>query len=222
MTGVETALLIGATAVSAGGAYLSGVQQQAMAEAQAVSAQQQAESQAQLAEYQAQQQINAAIAQNQALEFEALQLERKANSERAMAQREYINAQRDKRLAQSKVVASAAAGGGSTLDPSVVDIIGDLEAEGKYNADSALYTGETAARSFSSQATLNRYEGALVTQAADAEASLLRQSGDIYRATGQTEANLYKASGKNAKKAGTINAVSNVFSGGAKVAGKYA
>lgn len=100
-----------------------------------------------------------ADAQQQAKEYEAKQMEQQAGQARASSQRQFINEKRRKDLAESKAIAINAAGGGSSLDPSVVDILGDLESEGSYNQATALYEGEDRARDLESGADMARYQG---------------------------------------------------------------
>ena len=100
-----------------------------------------------------------AKAQQQALEYQAKQAEINAGQERASAQRRAMEERRQAGLASSRAKALAAAGGGTLLDPSVVNIMGDLAAEGEYNADVAMYEGEERARDLETGAQLRRYEG---------------------------------------------------------------
>lgn len=80
-------------------------------------------------------------------DFMAIQLRNQANEERAIAQREAIEARRQKRIAQSRALAVA-----GTKDKTVLDIMDDLETSGELNALNALYGGETRARSRDLQA----------------------------------------------------------------------
>lgn len=135
----------------------------------------------------------AAKGQQQSLEYQAKQRESIAGQERAQAQRRAIEESRTKRLTQSKVVARSSASGAGALDGSVIDIMGDLEQEGQYNAGVALYEGEERARSLETGAALDRYEG---EQA--------------------------RIAGKTAKRASYLAAGSTILKGGSKVAGSDA
>lgn len=72
----------------------------------------------------------------------------------ASAQRSALEERRQARLLASRAVAVAAAGGGNVNDPTVMNLLEDIEAEGVYRAGVAMYEGE-------SQADKLRYEGQL-------------------------------------------------------------
>lgn len=91
--------------------------------------------------------------------FEAEQLRVRAGQERAASQRRMLAEKKKEGLVQSALQARAAASGGGS-DPSVVDLAGDIAAEGKYRAMTALYEGESLARSLESGADLKTFEGA--------------------------------------------------------------
>lgn len=110
----------------------------------------------------------------------AKQLEQRAGQERAAAQQKMIEAGRTKNLAISRAQAIAAAGGGS-LDPSVINIMGDLETQGKYNQDVALYEGEDAAVGDEYQAKTTRATG-------NANAAISRMQGSAAQRAGFTSA----------------------------------
>lgn len=98
--------------------------------------------------------------QQQALsEFEARQAEINAGQERASAQRAAMEERRRARLIQSRQQAVAGASGAGALDPTVLDLQADAEAEGEYGALTRLYAGEEAARGYRMQAAGSRYEG---------------------------------------------------------------
>jgi len=132
-----------------------------------------------------------AKAQQQQLEYQAKTGEIAAGQERASAQRRAMEERRQAGLASSRAQALAAAGGGGTLDPSIINIMGDLAAEGEYAADVELYEGEERARELETGAELRKYEG---------------------RAA--------RAAGKRAKKAGYMKAAATVMKGGSSMAGK--
>lgn len=122
MSGIETALLIGGTALSAVGQIQAGAQQSA------------------------------------ALQAQANARERQANENRAVAQREAAMRRRDAEQVLSRQLAVAAASGGGAADKTVLDIMGDTEAEGEFQAQSALYEGETQGRNLEYQAGIDRME----------------------------------------------------------------
>lgn len=122
MSGIETALLIAGTAVSAAGAIQAGNQQQA------------------------------------ALDAQAAARERQANEQRAVSQREAAARRNNAEQVLSRQRAVAAASGGGASDKTVLDIMGDTEAEGDFQAASALYEGETQGRNLDYQAGIDRME----------------------------------------------------------------
>lgn len=175
-----------------------------------IAAQQQANAQAQLVTMQ--NQANMQIAQNQQmlLNNQAQQLDVNAGQERAAAQRKAIDERRRARLAESKAIAINAAGGGNTLDPSVMDILGDLESEGTYNANTATYEGEERARDLETQGNYRRYEGSVTVANAKAGSQIGAYSSDVYRAAGKNEA-----------AAGNLKAASTILNGGSSLLDKY-
>lgn len=102
---------------------------------------------------------NAGISANQEANYRAKQAEINAGQERASAQRASIEQIRQLRVTQSHGQAVAAASGAGALDPSVMDIMGDLETQGQYKAATATYQGEDSARNLETQAMLDRYSG---------------------------------------------------------------
>lgn len=109
-------------------------------------------------------------AQQQAANYEASQLEQNAQQERAASQRQAMEQRRQGRLAQSRGLALAAASGAGASDPGVLDIMGDIDAEGEYRALTALYEGEERARGRQTQANLRRYEGKAAKRAGNMQA----------------------------------------------------
>jgi len=105
-------------------------------------------------------------AQNQA-NYEASQMDVNAGQQRAMAQRQAIEDRRAATLANSKLQAAAAAGGGSASDAGTVDLSQDIYAQGEYNALTSLYNGEEKARDLEGGASLKRYQGKEARKAGD-------------------------------------------------------
>lgn len=103
-------------------------------------------------------QVSAANAQASELRSEAGQLDTAAGQDRASAQRAGAEQQRQGRILQSRALARAAASGGGASDPTVVNILANLEGESKYRALTALYEGEETARSKETQANAKRTE----------------------------------------------------------------
>lgn len=126
----------------------------------------------------------------------AKQLEQRAGQERAAAQQKMIESGRTKNLALSRAQALAAASGGGSLDPSVINILGDLETEGRYNQDAALYEGEN-------NATGDEYQAKLT------------------RAGGASDAAISRMQGSAAQKAGYMGAATTLMKGGVGLMDKY-
>jgi hypothetical protein len=98
-------------------------------------------------------------AQQAALNFEAKQHERQAAEERAASQREALEKRREAGLAMSRQVALASASGAGVVNPSVLDIYSETAQEGEYNAQTALYGGESRARGQLDSAAAARFKG---------------------------------------------------------------
>lgn len=109
--------------------------------------------------------ISAGRAEDKAAKFQAAQMQQQAGQERAAGQREAIDERRKARLAESRALAVSAASGAGASDPTVLDIMGDLESEGEYRALTALYNGEERARGLESGAAAKRFEGATAKRA---------------------------------------------------------
>lgn len=97
--------------------------------------------------------------------FEAAQMERNAKNVEAESQREAIRAKREARYIASRAKAVAAASGGGADDPTVVDLMSGIEAEGELNALNALYSGTTKAKTYRGQAAQTRISGRQARQA---------------------------------------------------------
>lgn len=118
-------------------------------------------------------------AQQRMAEHEAKQLEVKAGQERAFSQRRMLDQRRKTDLAQSRLLALSAAGGGGALDPGILDLAEDIEAEGEFRALTALAEGEERARGLTSGAGARRTEGEVSRQVGRS-----RQSGYTLGAAG--------------------------------------
>jgi hypothetical protein len=105
-----------------------------------------------------------AKAQESALDYQARQQEAKAGQERAAAQRQAKEERRQAIIAISR--AQALTGGGST-DDGVLEGIGDIAAQGEYNALLSLYEGEERGLGREMQAEGYRMEGANARSAAN-------------------------------------------------------
>lgn len=173
-------------------------------------AQAQANQQAQIMQAQAAQQQQIALDQQRMLNYQATQMETIAGQERASAQRAALMERRKQRLAQSRATALAAAGTGDTLDPSVINILGDLEAEGSLAARTALWTGEERARDYESTAAMRRAEGEMTASAGIYQAGITRAGAEMTRDAGKIE-----------RQAANSRAIGTLIKGGSSLYDKY-
>jgi len=137
-------------------------------------------------------QAKAGRAQQQAAEYAAQQMRVQAGQERAAAQRTAMEQRREADKVRSRGLALAAASGGGASDPSVVNLLGDIDQEGTYRALTAMFEGEEKALGLETGAQARSFEG---EQAAFA--------------------------GRIAKKASRTQALSTVLSSAGKIAGTY-
>jgi hypothetical protein len=103
------------------------------------------------------------IAEGKAEDFmaksRAQQLRQQALADRAESQA-VAGAERKKAKQLNSRIRSASAASGTGMDsPDVVNAMADVEGQGVYNALSALYSGETAARTKNLAALMSEYEG---------------------------------------------------------------
>jgi len=92
-------------------------------------------------------------------DFESKQMEVQAGQERAASQRRAREERRQTQLLQSRAQAVSAASGGGAVDPTVVDVIGDIEEDGEYRALNTLWEGEDRARGLLTGARERRRQG---------------------------------------------------------------
>ena len=96
---------------------------------------------------------------SRAAEAEAAQLRERAMATRAEAGAAAREEKRQSRLKQSRAQAVGASSGASLDDPTFVNLMGDIEAEGEYRALSRMYEGETSARSDERLAKARKRQG---------------------------------------------------------------
>lgn len=134
-------------------------------------------------------------------DYKAKQLEVNAGQQRAMGQRQAIEARRQGRLAESKLQANAAASGAGASDPTVVGLAQDIGAESEYNALTQLYNAEEQARGMEGEGSLLRYEGRMAKRAGTRKAitTLLSPSNYMSGSTagGSGSVSKYGGSGPN-------------------------
>lgn len=98
-------------------------------------------------------------AERRAASDEAGQARREATAARASASLAAAEEIRRSRLVKSRARAVAAASGAGVTDPSVVRLMGDIEAEGLYGAMARLYEGHTQAQGLEDFAKARKREG---------------------------------------------------------------
>jgi hypothetical protein len=125
-------------------------------------------------------QFNAA-AQNErvASEFEAKQADYLAGQAKAVSQIEGYQQRKAAALLASKALANAAGSGAGTSDPTVVDLISDIYAEGAYRSALAAYEGEEQARSYTIAAQARRLGGQSAAAARTAEGANIARAGQM-------------------------------------------
>lgn len=125
--------------------------------------------------------IKAAGRQRQlALEHRAEQMRVSAGQQRAVSQREAIEARKKGRLAQSRALALGAAGGSAE---DVAGTLGELGAYSEYNALTSLYEGEERAIQLEHGGELAELEGRNEMRAAKFEAGTAKRAGYTKAAT---------------------------------------
>lgn len=96
------------------------------------------------------------LSNERAAKSDAKQLRYQAGQTRASSQRAAAEERRRARLLDSRARAVAAKSGAGVSDPTVVNLRGDIEARGEYNALSRMYEGETEAGSLELEAVERR------------------------------------------------------------------
>lgn len=99
-----------------------------------------------------------AARQHAGADFEAAQLDVNAGQAIAAAQREAMEQERQARVYASRALAVGAATGSAT-DPTVMNVIADIEGVGALRKATALYQGEEKARQLRMGADVRRLEG---------------------------------------------------------------
>ncbi len=100
-----------------------------------------------------------------------------ANREMAATTAEMAEEQRLKEQMESRAIAVAAASGAGVDDPTMVNLIGDLNAEGEYRIMSRLWVGSTEAEGMRYQAEVARKEGEAALQSGYLNAAKTVMSG---------------------------------------------
>lgn len=114
--------------------------------------------------------------------FAARVMRMRANEEAGVSQRRALKAKKDTERAVSRARAVAAASGAGADDPTVNDIIDDLETEGELAALNELYTGRVREQNMKTNARLTRSEGAKLQRKSvlDAAGGLMADVSTLY------------------------------------------
>lgn len=120
---------------------------------------------------------NAGIAANQESEYRAQEEQVQAGQALASSQRQQVEDIRQMRLVESRGQAVAAASGAGALDPSVMDIMGDLETQGRYKSAVAGYEGQDSAANLNDKANLDLFSGSQSQSAGNIKAISTVMSG---------------------------------------------
>ena len=111
---------------------------------------------------------------NLAEQYRAAQMEQAAGQEIASSQRARMEEERRARIMASRAMAVAGASGGGVADPTVVDLIADIEGEGAYRSGVAIYEGQERARQLRQGGASARHQGMLYEQSGNASAAAMR------------------------------------------------
>lgn len=104
-------------------------------------------------------QIGAGRSAKRAANIQAQQLDIAGGQEIAASHRSAEAEEHRARLLASRALAVAGASGGGVSDPTVVDIVAGIFAEGEYRSDLALYEGQERARAMRLKGEAARTEG---------------------------------------------------------------
>jgi hypothetical protein len=91
--------------------------------------------------------------------WEAKQMKAKGDEEQAIAQREATRRRAEKDRLLSRVRAVAGASGGGVGDPTVTQIMANIEQEGEYNALAEMYRGTSSRSTLRAEAAVRKSEG---------------------------------------------------------------
>jgi len=94
-------------------------------------------------------------------EFQAQQSDQAATQARASGQRDAFDVRRQQKLTLGTLRANAAASGGGSDDATIQQLQKDIAGRGEYEALTAMFNGENAARGYEDTAAGQRYSGAV-------------------------------------------------------------
>ena len=108
---------------------------------------------------------------------QARQLEHRAGVTRGASQRAAVRELDVAENIQSRALALAAASGAGVTNPTVLNIMADIQAEGEYRSLTQIFTGEDEARGMEAQAKSLRNTGVALARAGDFTAASTILSG---------------------------------------------
>ena len=122
-----------------------------------------------------------AKAQAQAGIYQQKVAEQNAGQVEAQSQRNMLIAQRQGALVASSARAAGAAGGGSSSDPTMVNLIGDINTQGQLNALNELYSGTSRADAIRQGGNMAAYQGRIdaASTRSQATANLIGDSASL-------------------------------------------
>lgn len=123
------------------------------------------------------QQIQAGNQQKNLLEQQARDREEDAKAAQAESQREALLERKKAKNLMSRARAVSAASGAGASDPTVTNILTDIDTQGEVNALNALYSGNTVARGLRSGAAVARRQGRAARTAGQINAASVGLSG---------------------------------------------
>jgi hypothetical protein len=135
----------------------------------------------------------------EAARYEASQARTNAGQVIAASQRTAAEQRRQGELVQSRAIALAAAGGGSTTDAGVINLIAGNAGEIAYRSAVALYEGEDKARSLREQATAKEFSAEGAAKAKEYSGAMAAKAGE------------------DRKKASMVGAFGDLIKGGASL-----
>lgn len=107
-------------------------------------------------------------------DYMARQQEQDAGQQVAAAQREAAEERRKAEIMASRAMAVAGASGAGVSDPTIINLIADLQGEGSYRSSLAMYQGEDRARQLRQGADTSRFQGRIGQADANYRASAYR------------------------------------------------
>ena len=142
--------------------------------------------------------------------FQADQMERQAGQEVAASQRK---AQEERERAQMLASRAVALAGGGSTDPSVVNLLADIQGTGAYNAAVRLYEGESRAQQLRTGAAGKLYEGEMAAIGGQQKRGAYMTSAFGSAAgTGATLFDRYGGGGPRVAAAGSPGSAGDIYS----------